>query len=181
MTDWRHRAACRDTDPELHFPVGSGGVTADQQAKEALTLCRRCPVVADCLAWAVETGQEYGIWGGTTEAQRRELRPPKPVPNRPAQLDAMLPDTVTSLEAGRMCGYRNGKSFTERVRARSPALPRIEPVGRDGRSFFWDRVAVERFAAELNNERERWAEERRTGHARAGAVLTNTRHARGAA
>ncbi|MBP2341076.1 WhiB family redox-sensing transcriptional regulator [Saccharothrix coeruleofusca] len=72
-TDWRHRAACRDEDPELHFPVGSSG-PALLQIEDAKTVCRRCPVTADCLAWALESGQDHGVWGGLSEGERRALK-----------------------------------------------------------------------------------------------------------
>ena len=68
--DWRHRAICRDEDPELFFPVGNSG-PALLQIAEAKTVCRRCPVVSDCLAWALESGQDAGVWGGMSEDERR--------------------------------------------------------------------------------------------------------------
>ena len=71
--DWRHRALCRDEDPELFFPVGTTGPAATQVA-EAKAVCQRCTVVEDCLTWALETGQDAGVWGGTSEEERRELR-----------------------------------------------------------------------------------------------------------
>ena len=71
--DWRHAALCRDEDPELFFPIGSTGPAATQ-VEQAKVVCRRCPVVAECLTWALETGQENGIWGATSEDERRVLR-----------------------------------------------------------------------------------------------------------
>jgi WhiB family transcriptional regulator, redox-sensing transcriptional regulator len=71
--DWRHRALCRDEDPELFFPIGTTGPAA-VQVEQAKVVCRRCTVVEDCLSWAVETGQESGVWGGTDEDERRALR-----------------------------------------------------------------------------------------------------------
>lgn len=68
--DWRHRAACKDEDPELFFPVGTSG-PALLQITEAKAVCRRCPVVAECLTWAIATGQDDGIWGGMSEDERR--------------------------------------------------------------------------------------------------------------
>lgn len=80
-TDWRHRAACRDEDPELFFPVGEEHVSGKHptgpflaQAAEAKTVCQRCPVVTDCLAWTVATQQPFGISGGTTQPERRALK-----------------------------------------------------------------------------------------------------------
>jgi WhiB family redox-sensing transcriptional regulator len=71
--DWRHRAACRDEDPELFFPVGNSG-PALLQIAEAKTVCRRCPVLSGCLTWALESGQDAGVWGGMSEDERRALK-----------------------------------------------------------------------------------------------------------
>lgn len=68
--DWRHRAACRDEDPELFFPIGTSG-PALLQVEQAKAVCRRCPVTAECLSWALETGQDAGVWGGMSEDERR--------------------------------------------------------------------------------------------------------------
>ncbi|TXS41786.1 WhiB family transcriptional regulator [Streptomyces sp. OR43] len=73
--NWRVRGLCLREDPELFFPVGSinsGPVTI--QTEDAKAVCRRCPVMQRCLAWAVEMGPVEGIWGGTTERERRALR-----------------------------------------------------------------------------------------------------------
>lgn len=71
--DWRHRAACADSDPELFFPIGTSG-PAQLQITEAKAICRRCPVIMQCLNWALSTGQDSGIWGGMTEDERRALK-----------------------------------------------------------------------------------------------------------
>lgn len=71
--DWRHRAICRDEDAELFFPVGTSG-PALLQIAEAKTVCRRCPVVSECLAWALDSGQDAGVWGGMSEDERRALK-----------------------------------------------------------------------------------------------------------
>src|SRR3981189_1384057 len=75
--NWRDFAACRKGsgyDPDLWFPVGVAGPAA-KQTTEAKDICRKkCPVRAECLAWALEKGQEYGIAGGMTEDERRKLR-----------------------------------------------------------------------------------------------------------
>lgn len=72
-TDWRNRAACREVDPDLFFPVGVSG-PALLQIEEAKRVCRACPVHSPCLRWAVESGENTGVWGGTTEDERRMLR-----------------------------------------------------------------------------------------------------------
>ena len=64
---WMENAVCRQTDPELWFPeLGSSGRVAKQ-------ICQQCPVLEQCLAYALEH-QERGIWGGTSEKQRQQLR-----------------------------------------------------------------------------------------------------------
>ncbi|MEU9336578.1 WhiB family transcriptional regulator [Streptomyces sp. NPDC048290] len=73
--DWRVRGLCLREDPDLFFPIGdvtSGPVAL--QTDEAKAVCRRCPVRAYCLEWAVDRGPVDGIWGGTTEGERRALR-----------------------------------------------------------------------------------------------------------
>ncbi len=70
---WVHRAICRDEDGDLFFPVGTAG-PALLQIAEAKTVCRRCPVVSECLAWALDTGQDAGVWGGMSEDERRALK-----------------------------------------------------------------------------------------------------------
>ena len=70
---WRVDAICRDTDPELFFPVGTTG-HALLQIDRAKQVCGECPVNIDCLDYALETNQDSGIWGGTSEEERRVLR-----------------------------------------------------------------------------------------------------------
>lgn len=68
--DWRDNAACRDIDPELFFPAGIG--TEDPQTVEAKAFCKVfCTVRLECLDWALTHGEDWGVWGGTTPAERR--------------------------------------------------------------------------------------------------------------
>lgn len=73
--DWRRRAACAGLDPELFF--ASEDVENRQERRErdaaAKAVCGRCAVVDDCLAYALEARERYGIWGGLTADERREL------------------------------------------------------------------------------------------------------------
>lgn len=71
--DWRHKSACKSEDPELFFPVGDTG-PALLQIAEAKAVCRRCPVQAQCLNWALTSGQDFGVWGGLSETERRAVR-----------------------------------------------------------------------------------------------------------
>lgn len=71
--DWRSGAACRDTEPDLFFPVGTTGQAVDQ-IEAAKTVCRRCDSQHPCLEFALTTNQESGVWGCTSEEERRKLR-----------------------------------------------------------------------------------------------------------
>ncbi|WP_329406548.1 WhiB family transcriptional regulator [Streptomyces sp. NBC_00704] len=73
MHDWREQAECRSEDPDLFFPIGTSG-PALMQAEQAKAVCRRCPVREPCLEWAMETDQTLGVWGGTSETERRALK-----------------------------------------------------------------------------------------------------------
>jgi WhiB family transcriptional regulator, redox-sensing transcriptional regulator len=82
-TNWRDHAACRGLDPDLFFPVSSSGASLTD-IEAAKRVCQRCPVRTPCLHWALDLGQVSGIWGGTTEEERRALRR-APVPRAPAE------------------------------------------------------------------------------------------------
>lgn len=71
--DWRAVAACRDTDPDLFFPVGTTGPAIDQ-IEAARAVCHECDAKAPCLDFALTSNQDSGIWGGTSEEERRKLR-----------------------------------------------------------------------------------------------------------
>ncbi|MCB1015012.1 MAG: WhiB family transcriptional regulator [Acidimicrobiales bacterium] len=71
--DWRADAACRDTDPDLFFPVGTTGPAIDQIAS-AKAVCGECDAQSECLEFALATNQDSGVWGGTSEEERRKLR-----------------------------------------------------------------------------------------------------------
>ena len=84
---WRKNALCRDTDPELFFPVGSTG-QALQQISEAKEVCCECTVKTECLEFAIETNQDCGIWGGTSEDERRNIRRQMAAQRRAARVTA---------------------------------------------------------------------------------------------
>lgn len=66
--DWRISALCTQTDPEAFFPE-KGGST-----REAKRICASCEVKQDCLEYALEGDERFGIWGGLSERERRRLR-----------------------------------------------------------------------------------------------------------
>ncbi len=81
---WRSGAACRDTDPDLFFPVGQTG-PAIAHIANAKAVCNTCAVQRECLEYALMTNQDAGIWGGLTEDERRKIRRERRKQNRAAQ------------------------------------------------------------------------------------------------
>ena len=70
---WRSEAACQSYDADLFFPVGVTGA-AELQINDAKAICRACPVRSECLDFAIQTNQEYGVGGGAAEDERRAMR-----------------------------------------------------------------------------------------------------------
>lgn len=71
--DWRDLAACRTADPEAFFPNIAVG-PLDTQVAAAKAVCTGCSVAAECLRWALKHGNVEGVWGGTSEDERRAIR-----------------------------------------------------------------------------------------------------------
>jgi WhiB family redox-sensing transcriptional regulator len=65
---WQSDALCAQTDPEAFFPE-KGGSTRD-----AKKICASCEVRAQCLEYALQNDERFGIWGGLSERERRKLR-----------------------------------------------------------------------------------------------------------
>lgn len=65
---WQDRASCFGVDPDVFFPI------SEEEAGPALAYCSSCQIREDCLSWALKNGERYGVWGGTTEQQRRRLQ-----------------------------------------------------------------------------------------------------------
>ena len=65
---WQADALCAQTDPEAFFPE-KGGST-----REAKRICGQCDVRAQCLEYALENDERFGIWGGLSERERRKLK-----------------------------------------------------------------------------------------------------------
>lgn len=65
---WQDRALCAQTDPEAFFPE-KGGST-----REAKKVCASCDVRSECLEYALENDERFGIWGGLSERERRKLK-----------------------------------------------------------------------------------------------------------
>ena len=68
---WRTKAACAGRSPNLWFPEGGAGNSRATQ--EALAICRSCPVATECAEHALTEPEYYGIWGGTTQDERKNV------------------------------------------------------------------------------------------------------------
>lgn len=64
---WSEEAACQGLDIDIFFSSDDG------EQKQALELCRACPVQRECLRYAIDQREMYGIWGGMTESERRGI------------------------------------------------------------------------------------------------------------
>lgn len=65
---WEELAACGTFDPEIFF-----GTTASDE-RRAKAICGTCGVRTECLALALSSGMEFGVWGGMSERERRSVR-----------------------------------------------------------------------------------------------------------
>ena len=65
---WQARSNCMGVDPDLFFPERGAST------REAKEVCRGCVVREDCLEYALDNGEKFGIWGGMSERERRRLR-----------------------------------------------------------------------------------------------------------
>ena len=70
--EWRRRAACRLMPADMFFPVGVTGA-ACEEVESAKAVCRTCEVASECLDFALRTRQEFGVWGGADEEERRAV------------------------------------------------------------------------------------------------------------
>mgnify|MGYP001250654885 FL=1 len=66
--DWSNRAMCKNLETEVFFPSRGEAVTPIK------IICKSCPVVKPCLEYAMKSGEKFGIWGGTSERDRRKMR-----------------------------------------------------------------------------------------------------------
>ncbi len=73
---WQTRANCMGVDPDLFFPERGAST------REAKEVCRGCVVREDCLEYALDNGEKFGIWGGMSERERRRLRRARAIERR---------------------------------------------------------------------------------------------------
>jgi WhiB family redox-sensing transcriptional regulator len=67
-TRWMDQANCLGVDPDLFFP------SRGESTAEARAVCAGCVVRAECLEYALEGAEKFGIWGGMSERERRRMR-----------------------------------------------------------------------------------------------------------
>lgn len=67
---WLQQAACRGMDPSAFYL--ERGETS--YAKDTIQICRSCPVQPECLEYALDSNERFGIWGGMTVNQREQVR-----------------------------------------------------------------------------------------------------------
>ena len=66
--NWMNDANCRGLNSEVFFPARGADTTAMK------AICRECDVQAECLTFAINNGEKFGIWGGKSERERRAIR-----------------------------------------------------------------------------------------------------------
>ena len=120
--EWMSHGLCAEVDPDLWFPE------TGESNREAKALCRRCPVRDDCLDYALAHDARFGIWGGTSERDRRRMKrpagqpPADPRTNEVRRLATRLNDAEVAARLG--CSTRTV------LRIRKAAG--ITPAGRAG-------------------------------------------------
>lgn len=74
LWEWQYQGACRNLDTEQFFhPEGERGGTRRRRDDAAKAICAQCPVIAECRKYALAAQEPYGVWGGLTQEERREL------------------------------------------------------------------------------------------------------------
>lgn len=96
---WRDYAACAGDSGEDFYPIKGD----DAAVARAKAVCQSCPVQAECLSTALDTGERLGIWGGYTPEEREAIRVAKNLPRRPPP--SLFPHGT---EAGFKRHYRAG-------------------------------------------------------------------------
>lgn len=72
--DWQLRGSCQGLNSSIFFhPDGERGSARSRRADRAKAICQRCPVLEQCRRYALAAREPYGVWGGLTEEERRDL------------------------------------------------------------------------------------------------------------
>jgi WhiB family redox-sensing transcriptional regulator len=100
---WQADALCAQADPEAFFPT-KGGSTRD-----AKTICASCPVVAECLAYALDNNMDEGVWGGKSAVERREIRARQKMSQRRGRSGVTAQQRESSVRQGVAAGLSDGE------------------------------------------------------------------------
>ena len=68
MPSWTEEANCKGADADIFFPERGAST------RKAKSICRACSVQEDCLEFAIENSEKFGIWGGLSERERRRIK-----------------------------------------------------------------------------------------------------------
>ncbi len=72
---WQDSASCKSVDPEIFFhPDNQRGDDKIERVRQAKVVCQTCPVIIECRNFAIDTRQDFGIWGGLDEDELYTLR-----------------------------------------------------------------------------------------------------------
>lgn len=74
-TEWQVHGLCRAHDSSVFFPPAHFEHKPEREAREAKAkeICQGCPVRLPCLEWALTTQEQFGVWGGYSEAERKQI------------------------------------------------------------------------------------------------------------
>jgi WhiB family redox-sensing transcriptional regulator len=98
--EWSTAGLCRSHEADLFFPEGETSAGALAEINRAKAVCRACPVMTRCQDWALNNHEDHGVWGGLSEADRRNLHrrrtrnPDAPVTNLAADTPVKAPPTM---------------------------------------------------------------------------------------
>lgn len=120
---WQEKALCAQTDPEAFFPE-KGGST-----RQAKAVCAICPVTEQCLGYALETDQRFGIWGGLSEQERKRLK------RQQGFVSAGLPDGLRRYREGREAEARQRMAAGRKRCSRCGTVKQMDDFARLARSL----------------------------------------------
>lgn len=70
MNEWMSKASCKNVDQDIFFPDYESQRENIQRQAQAKTICRKCPVAAECLMYAISNKEKYGVWGSFSARER---------------------------------------------------------------------------------------------------------------
>lgn len=114
--EWQALAACHDTPTAGFYPDGPG----DTRHLAAKRICRECPVVDECLEWALDTGDAWAVLGGTTPDERRPMLRARGGPTKPCRICGT---TFTSAWGRKDCSADCRRESNRRRMAGYPKRP----------------------------------------------------------